>query len=150
MALRTLLVLLAALARGFAQPAPPVTLSVHLLVACSSQGAGQPAVYPGVEVSQCLGRTPFLTEKDVRSAEFHWNPKGRPVVFLTFRDDAAIRELEVTRQNAGHRVAIVVNGRLAAVPSIATGSRFLYIDGGYTEKQVRALVAAFNRGAANR
>jgi len=152
MALRTLLAILAALARASAQPTPtpPVTLAVHVLVACSSQGAGRPAGFPGVDASLCLGRAPFLTDRDVRSAELRQNSKGRPVIFLTFREDAAIRELRITRDNLGNRVAILVNGRVAAAPSIGAASRFLYIDGGYTEKQAQALVAAFNRQAANR
>jgi hypothetical protein len=152
MALRTLLLLPCVLVIGFAQgvPAPPVTLAVHLLVACSSHGSGQPVELPGGDAPLCLARTPFLTQKDVQSAELRQNSQGHQVVFLTFHEDAAIRELEITRQNIGNRVGIVVNGRVAAAPAIAASSRFLYIDTGYAAKQVQALVAAFNRQAGNR
>jgi preprotein translocase subunit SecD len=154
MALRTLLALpgILAISNGFAQSAPaaPVTLAVHLLVACSTQGAGRPVRLPGVDASLCLDGTPFLTQGDVQSAELHENSKGRPVIFLTFHEDAAVRELEITRKNIGNRVGIVVNGRVAAAPAIAASSRFLYIDTGYAAKQVQALVAAFNRQAGNR
>jgi len=152
MAFRRLLPFLAILANGCAQTAStaPATLAVHVLVACSSQGAGQPARFPGVDASLCLDRTPFLTQKDVESAELHQNSQGHAVVFLTFHRDAAIRELDVTRQNAGRRVAIVVNGRVVAAPSIAASSRFLYIDARFTPQQAKALVAAFNRQAGNR
>jgi preprotein translocase subunit SecD len=152
MAFRTILALPGLLAIGFAQNAPtsPVTLAVHVLVVCSSQGAGQPVRYPGAAVPQCLAPTPFLTHKDVQSAELHRNSKGRPVIFLTFHEDAAVRELEITRKNIGNRVGIVVDGRVAGAPTIAASSRFLYIDAGYTAKQAQALVAAFNRQAGNR
>jgi hypothetical protein len=152
MALGTLLLLPGIFAAGFAQgaPTPTVTLAVHLLVACSSQGSGRPVGLPGANASLCLARTPFLTQSDVRSAELHQNSQGRPVVFLTFHEDAAIRELEITRKNIGNRVGIVVDGRVAAAPTIAASSRFLYIDAGYTAGQARALVAAFNRQAGNR
>jgi preprotein translocase subunit SecD len=152
MMFRTVLVLAGVAAAGFAQTASPepVTLAVYLLVACSTEGAGQPVKLPGVEPSLCLDRTPFLTGRDVRSAEFHKNSKGRPTVFLTFREDAAIRELDITRKNIGKRVGIVLNGRVVAAPSIAASSRFLYIDANYTEKQVERLVAAFNRQAGKR
>jgi preprotein translocase subunit SecD len=152
MAFRTILALPGLLAIGLAQsvPTPPVTLAVHVLVGCSSQGAGRPAGVAGVDASLCLARAPFLTHKDVQSAELRQNSKGRPVIFLTFHEDAAVRELEITRKNLGNRVGIVVNGRVAAAPAIAAASRFLYIDGGYTAKQAEALVAALNRQAGIR
>jgi len=152
MALRTLLLLSGILAHAWAQPAPApsVTLSVHLVVACSSPDAGPKAAFPGLDAADCLDRAPFLTQKDVQVAEARRNSQGHTVVFLTFREDAAIRELNVTRRNTGHRVAILVNGRVAAAPPVSTGSRFLYIDGGYTAQQAEALVAAFNRQAGLR
>ncbi|HUA62878.1 MAG TPA: hypothetical protein VML19_29250 [Verrucomicrobiae bacterium] len=128
-----------------AQSGPPVTLAVHLLVACSNGGASQPVRLPGVDASQCLDRAPFLTQKDVASAELHTNSKGHPTIFLTFHEDAALRELDITRRNVGSRVAIVVNGRIVAAPEVASSSRLLYIDGNYTEKQAQSLVSAFNR-----
>jgi hypothetical protein len=152
MALRILLLFAGILAIGLAQsaPTPPVTLAVHLLVACSGQGAGQPVGLPGGQAPLCLARTPFLTQKDVQSAELRQNSQGRPVVFLTFHEDAAVRELEITRRNVGNRVGIVVNGRVAAAPTIAASSRFLYLDDGYSASQAQSLVAAFNRQAGIR
>jgi preprotein translocase subunit SecD len=158
MAPRTALALFGILANGFAQsasiassaPAAPVTLAVHLLVACSGAGAGQPVKFPGVDPSLCLDRTPFLTHQDVRSAEIRRNSQGQFVVFLTLHEDAAIRELRITRQNIGNRVAIAVNGRVAMAPTIAASSRFVYLQANYTEKQARALVESFNRQAGNR
>jgi len=126
---------------------PPVTLQVHLLVPCAAQGAGRPVRLSGMESPLCLDRTPFLTEKDVASAELHNNSKGRPTVFLTFHDDAAVRELDITRRNVGGRVGIVVNGRIVSAPVVSSSSRLLYIDGNYTEKQAEALVSAFNKTA---
>ena len=152
MVLRVLFLLAALRHIAFAQSAPasPVTLAVHVLVACSSPGAGQPVTYPGAATPQCLAPTPFLTHKDVQSAELRQNSKGHSVVFLTFHQDAAVRELEITRKNIGNRVAIVVNGRVASVPSIAAASRFLYLDAGYAAQQAQAIVAAFNRQAGVR
>jgi preprotein translocase subunit SecD len=152
MALRTAIVLFGILANGLAQTASPaaVTLAVHLLVACSGPNAGQPVRFPGVDASLCLDRTPFLTGRDVRSAELRTNSLGHPEVFLTLHEDAAIRELGITRKNIGNRVAIVVNGRVAMAPAIAAASRFLYIEANYTAKQAQSLVDAFNRQAGNR
>jgi preprotein translocase subunit SecD len=152
MTVRTPLVLLGILANGFAQSASPapVTFAVHVLVPCSTPGAGQPVRFAGVDAALCLDGTPFLTQKDVRSAELRQNSQGHPVVFLTLRESAAIRELEVTRKNIGHRVGILVNGQVVAVPTVMASSRFVYIAANYTAKQAQELVDAFNKLAGNR
>jgi len=147
---RLLLALLFCGVTAFPQNSAPVTLAVHLLVPCAGPGAGRPVRLPGVDPSLCLDKTPFLTEKDVASAELHNNSKGRPNVFLTFHEEAAVRELDVTRRNVGGRVAIVVDGRIVSAPAVSSSSRLLYIDGNYTEKQAQALVAAFNKIAGLR
>ncbi len=72
------------------------------------------------------------------------------MVFLTLRESAAIRELEVTRKNIGLRVGIVVNGRVVAAPTVMASSRFVYISANYTAKQAQELVDAFNKLAGNR
>jgi len=149
MALRTVWLFLVLAASGLAQSAP-VTLAVHVLAPCPAHGSGQPIKLPGVDSSLCLDGAPFLTEKDVQSAEIHKNSQGRPLVFLTFHEVAAVREMEITRKNIGNRVGIVLNGRTVAAPSIPGASRFLYIDGNYTEKQALDLVTAFNKLAGNR
>jgi len=130
--------------------APPVSLSVHLVVACSNAGAGPAVDLPGVPNGQCLEKTPFLTQRDVASAELHTNSKGHPTVFLTFHDAGALREWEITRKNVGGRVGIVVNGRLVAAPAVSQSSRLLYIDGNFAEKQALDLVTAFNKLALGR
>ena len=136
---RLLLLLLVAPA---AFSASTVTLSVHLLVACSKEASvkvkldGPP---------QCLDPKPFLTQADVQSAELQKNSQGHAVILLTFHNDAAIRELQITRKNIGNPVAIVVNGRVVSVPRIAAASRLLYVDGDFKPEQASALVAAFNK-----
>lgn len=152
MVLRTVVVLLGILANGLAQGASPapVTLAVHVLVPCSAPGAGQPVRFPGVDAALCLDGAPFLTHKDVRSAELRQNSQGHPVVFLTLHEDAAIRELEITRKNIGHRVALVVSGRIVAAPTVMAASRFVYIAANYTAKQAQELVDAFNKLAGIR
>jgi preprotein translocase subunit SecD len=136
-------------ARGFSQGAPPaaVTLAVDLMVPCSGPHAGQPITVKGSSERLCLDGQPFLTEKDVESAEIHKSSSGQPVVFLTFHRNAAMRELQVTLKNVGRHIGIVLNGRLLATPTIAAGSRQLYLDGGFTQAQAEALVAAFYREA---
>jgi preprotein translocase subunit SecD len=121
----------------------PVTLAVHILVPCGP-GSGARVKTPG-STPLCLDRTPFLTEDDVQSAEIQMSSKGHPMVFLTFHNQAAIRELQITQKNIGNRVAIVLNGRVISTPTIAASSRLLYIDGNFTRPEADEVVMAFNR-----
>ncbi|HWD00603.1 MAG TPA: hypothetical protein VG456_27795 [Candidatus Sulfopaludibacter sp.] len=121
----------------------PVELAVHLVVACSGDALVKVKIASGG--TQCLDAKPFLTDRDVESAEVQKNSKGHPVIFLTFRNEAAIRELKITRQNIGNPVAILLNGRVVFVPTISAASRFLYIDGDFKQEQAVTLVTAFNR-----
>jgi preprotein translocase subunit SecD len=125
----------------------PVALSVHLLVACSPAATVKVKVGGG---AQCLDPKPFLTQQDVESAEVQRNSKGKPVIFLTFRNEAARRELQITRQNIGNPVAIVLNGKVVFVPIISAASRFLYIDGDFKQDEAVALVTSFNHHSAAR
>ena len=137
---------LLALAMAQGLSTKPVTLSVHLLVPCSRDATVKIKV---AAATQCLDPKPFLTQQDVESAEIQKNSKGHPTVFLTFHNEAAMRELQVTRQNIGHPVAIVLNGRVVSAPVIAAASRMLFIDADFKPDQAAALVGAFNRQAAH-
>jgi preprotein translocase subunit SecD len=123
-----------------------VTLDVRLVMACGSHEAGRPVKDPDDAGSICLARTPLLTTRDVESAEVHHNMAGHPVIFLTFHSEAAMRELQVTLKNVGHRVAIGLNGRLISAPKIPGGSRQLFIDGNFTQAQAEEIVKEFNEG----
>ena len=126
----------------------PATLAVYVVGPCG-QGAG-PRVSAGDGPALCREGAPFLTQTDVASAEIQRSSKGHPMVFLTFQDEAARRELQVTRKIIGNRVAIVVNGKVVATPMVSAASRLLYIDGNYTQEEAEALVMAFNRGIQQR
>lgn len=136
--------LLAAACIAFCQTPPrTVTLAVDLMVPCSGPHIGQPIPIKGRAEPLCLAGQPFLTEKDVESAETRRNSSGQPVVFLTFHQDAARRELQVTLKNIGYPIAIVLNGRVLGTPTITSGSRMLYLDGGFTQAQAQAVVRSF-------
>ena len=134
----------AALAQGTSSQ--EVTLSVHLVVPCSPQATVKIKI---AGESQCLAAQPFLTQQDVQSAELQKNAKGAPIIFLTFHNDAAMRELQITRQNIGKPVAILLNGRVISAPVVAAASRFLYLGADFKPEQAAVLVAAFNRRAGN-
>jgi preprotein translocase subunit SecD len=126
---------------------PGVTLDVRLVVNCSNAKGAPQVKDPDGAGTICLDRAPFLTERDVESAEVRRSSSGKPVIFLTFHPDAAMRELQVTLKNVGHRVAIGVSGIVVSAPTIPGGSRFLFIDGNFTKPQAESIVAAFNSQA---
>src|SRR5438552_7749741 len=64
-------------------------------------------------------RTPLLDHKAVRSASVQTSaPTGAPEIQVTFTDKGAQRFAEITRQNIGKRLAIVVDGKLLSAPVI--------------------------------
>lgn len=128
----------------------PVTLAVHIMVACPPGAPDSAAKLQTPAGPLCLDRKPFLTQDDVEAAEIQPGSKGSPTVFLTFHKDAAMRELQITRKNIGNHVAIVLNGRVVGTPLISAASRLLYIDGNYTQPEAEAVVGAFNRLVAAR
>jgi preprotein translocase subunit SecD len=123
---------------------PTGALEVRLVVSCSVPHAGKPVKDPAGAGQICLDRTAFLTTTDIESAEARHNSAGHWVVFLTFHNDAAMRELQVTLRNIGHRVAILLDGQAVAAPTISSGSRFLFVDGGFTQTRAEEIAAGFN------
>lgn len=134
-----LLILLAMFAAN-----PPVTLEVRLVVPCSTAHFGQPVKDPDGAGQICLDRNAFLTTSDVETAEVRRNSAGHNTVFVTFHHDAAMRELQVTLKNTGHRVAILVDGRPVTAPTISSGSRFLFIDGNFTHDRAEEIAHGLN------
>lgn len=145
-----LLLCLAGSALAQAAHPRPVTLAVHILVACTTLGAHTASKVQTPDGALCLDAKPFLTQDDVETAEIQPGSNGRPQVFLTFHADAAMRELQVTRKNIGNHVAIVLDGKVVGSPRISAASRLLYIDNDFTREQADAVVSAFNRQIAAR
>lgn len=135
---------------ALAQPQPKPdrnTLDVRLVAPCKGPHLGQPVKDPDGAGTICLDKEPFLTTIDIESAEVRHNSAGHATVFLTFHPPAATRELQVTLKNRGKRVAIAVDGQVVAAPTISSGSRFLFIDGNFTQARAESIVKSFNAQA---
>ena len=61
---------------------------------------------------------PLLTGADLADARAVFDQFGRPQVSLTFTPEGAKKFEEVTRQNIGKRLAIVLDGRVYTAPVI--------------------------------
>ena len=59
---------------------------------------------------------PFLTRNDLASIEAGTSAEGDGLLALTLKDDATLRLAEITQNNPGKRLALVVDGTLLAIP----------------------------------
>jgi preprotein translocase subunit SecD len=97
----------------------------------------------------CLDQRAIVDESGVKSAAVTKEKDG-PWVRLTFTDEASNRLLQANRANIGNRIAVVLNGRITAVPVVkAPVSNKIPITGPFTERQANDLAAEFNRQAAH-
>ncbi|MER3480052.1 MAG: protein translocase subunit SecDF [Meiothermus sp.] len=60
----------------------------------------------------------LLTGKDLANAQATFDQFGRPQVSLTFTGEGAKKFEEVTRQNVGRRLAVVLDGKVFTAPNI--------------------------------
>jgi hypothetical protein len=89
-------------------------------------------------------KTALLDRTDLKSAEVSTNtPTGTPRIDITFTDKGAKRFAEVTRQNIGRRLAIVIDGQLYSAPTINTeiSGGTAAISGSFSEQEARELAA---------
>ena len=100
----------------------------------------------------------LLDRSDVKSAKFGAqisgvpeNVRGPVTILIKFTDDGAKRLAEVTRQNIGKRLAIVIDGRLYSVPQInseITGGA-AEITGNFTREEARVFATKINGSPAH-
>jgi preprotein translocase subunit SecD len=97
----------------------------------------------------CLDQRAIVDESGVKSAAVTKEQNG-PWVRLTLTDEASNRLLKATRMNIGKRIAVVLNGRVTAVPVVkAPVSNMVPITGPFTERQANDIAMEFNRQAAH-
>lgn len=60
----------------------------------------------------------LLSDRDIASAEQRDNDGGRPMALFTLNAEGAKQLAEVSRANAGHKVAVLVDGEVWSAPVI--------------------------------
>src|SRR5262249_8825076 len=124
-----------------------VTFALRLVVPCGTINASPPMSLEGATF--CLDQRAIVDESGVKSAAVT-NEQDGPWVKLTLTDEASSRLLAATRKNIGNRIAVVLNGRVSAVPVVkAPVSNKIPITGPFTERQANDIAAEFNRQAAH-
>jgi len=94
-----------------------------------------------------IQRIPLIDQTAVRSASVQRNPKtGSPEIGVVFTDQGRKRFAEITRENIGQRLAIVIDGTLHSAPRIATeisGGRCV-LSGPFDSRQAFELAQKIN------
>lgn len=97
-----------------------------------------------------VDKKPLLDQKSVKSAAVE-KDKRQPFfnIAITFTDEGKKLLAEITRQNIGKRIAIVVDGRVYADPRIMTaitGGK-AEIAGNFSEQEAKDLAEKINKAA---
>ena len=89
---------------------------------------------------------PFVADAHIGTAE------GEPVVLFTLTPEAAERFASLTRANIGHRVAMVVNGKVVLNTLVGGEApvNSLQLSGNFTDAEARAIAADMMRARATR
>lgn len=113
-----------------------------------------PDGYEEVEFREDEQRTLVLEEESQLTGRFLDNAgvqftRQGVGVSLDFNDEGADRFAELTRQNIGQRIAIVLDGKVISAPSVdepITGGQ-AQISGGFTDQEARDLALMLRAGA---
>jgi len=113
---------------------------------------------PGTLLSWDMNAQPFLlraktniTEKCLSRARASQHPEGfeTAVIFFQFNDDCTARFAELTQENLGKRLAIVMNGEVASAPYIRVpimkGAG--YVESGFDLDEAREIAFLLNKAA---
>ncbi len=137
---------------GGDNPAPSVFQFRLVLNAPSAKADPMTVVQPGADAKAAetlyVQKKVLLDQTDLKSASVITNqPAGKPRIQITFTDAGAKRFAEVTRQNIGKRLAIIIDGRLYSAPTIKSEIRGgqAEITGNFSEQEANDLAAKINQ-----
>jgi preprotein translocase subunit SecD len=88
----------------------------------------------------------LLDQTALKSAKVETDGLGHPQIAITFTEKGQQEFAEVTRQNIGKRLAIVIDGRLCSAPRIMTeipGGKAI-VSGNFSATEAEQLVAKIN------
>lgn len=98
--------------------------------------------HPEGENSLRVEREIVFSDGDVRRAGIVEKPSGQMAIQIRFNDDAAKKFAEITRDNIGRRLAMVVNGEVVSASAIQTSiiDGAAQISGSFTREEAEKLV----------
>jgi preprotein translocase subunit SecD len=160
--MKTLVRLLSVSAVAFAavatdSPAPPIFQLRLVLDAPSAEAEQMVAVHKSEDAAKAerlyVQKKVLLDQTALKSAKVTTDRRtGNPLIEITFTAEGRKRFAEVTRENVGRRLAIVIEGRLYSAPTIRTeipGGR-AEISGSFSEPEARELAAKITESLTKR
>jgi preprotein translocase subunit SecD len=140
-----------ATARSTAPAPQPITFQVRLVLDAPSSDCTEISIIhksenpPRNEIVY-VQNVVLLDERALKSAKVAKDNLGNPQIALTFTGEGRERFAELTRQNIGRRLAIVIDGQLYSAPTVLMEitSGKASISGIFTEKEAAELVARIN------
>ena len=137
-------------------------LSIHLVHQNHTQYTDPPAAAPEGyefvpsavegEIDYLVKTDPVLTDPDFAEVTAGFDQyTSAPVVNFRLTEEAAHRFAEITRDNIGRAMAIVVDGKVVSAPVIQSeiGGGVGVITGGFSDAEVKDLVARMTGKPAN-
>jgi preprotein translocase subunit SecD len=101
------------------------------------------------KVAYVVRKRTLLTGDAIQNAEVRIGDSGEPYVSITFNNEGARRFAEITDQNVGKRLAIVLDGNVHSAPVIRERipSGQAQITGGFTPDEAKDLAIVLRAGA---
>ncbi|HEY7173114.1 MAG TPA: hypothetical protein VH417_19820 [Vicinamibacterales bacterium] len=110
-----------AIVAGLEWPRAPLMAAVRFEIRLAEEAPGlelEPATVRESGERVYLHRQTILTNGDIVSAETVQDPSGSASVVVKFARDGSARLLQITRLNAGRRLAILLDGHAVIAPVI--------------------------------
>jgi preprotein translocase subunit SecD len=104
---------------------------------------------PRVEVLN-VKKAILFDQTALKSARVATNDGGQPQIEIVFTEEGAKRFADMTRQNIGKRLAIIVSGRLCCAPVIraeVSGGK-AHVTGSFTKKEAQELATKISEAIA--
>jgi TonB family protein len=124
-----------------------LTLGVHLVTMCGSEGASAAMQLAGSSNTYCLKTSTIVDQRDVASAGFDQYADDKSTIKLVLQSDAAQRFRELTIQSMGLQVGVVINGQLVSVAKIVGPSAQVWI-AGLPQNTAESVIQVFQSGRA--
>ena len=131
-------------AAAVAAPSTTPVFQIHLVLDAPS-GDSEPMTIVSKERKEVVNvqKTVLLDQTALKSAGVRTDELGHAQIEITFTDQGRKRFAEITREQVGKRLAIIIDGRLYSGPTIRTqisGGK-TEISGSFSKEEANALAA---------
>jgi preprotein translocase subunit SecD len=137
-----LIVVFATLLSACATSAPEVSPSVTLNMTAAKATPGFVEMMdPGTKQTLFVAQKPAIGADEVESLKDGFSQDGMPVLYLKLKSSAVKRFKEMTNEQIGKPLAMLVNGRLVTAPVLrgAISNGMMVISGSWSAGEVRRI-----------